>query len=97
MLCLQSCVIFEPVQKETNEPMVVCYVPNMDIVKAGLYVIVKVFSVVGSFRHFVGHLPNGPDHEDDNEIKILKPFRQINHGFAFPDVDDLAASKKSDI
>ena len=38
----------------TNEPVAVWYAPDVDIVRAGLYVIVKVFFVVGSFRHFIG-------------------------------------------
>ena len=54
-------------------------------------------SVVGSFRHFVGLLLNGPDDEDDYEIKILKRSKQINYGFVFPDIDDLPTAKKSDI
>ena len=69
----------------------------MDIVKAGLYVIVKVFSVVGSFKHFIGLLLSGPDDEDDYEIEILKQCKQINHDFVFADVDDLATAEKSDI
>ena len=56
-----------------------------------------MFSVVGSFRHFVRLLLNGPDDEDDYEIKILEWSLQINHGFVFPDVDDLAPAKKSDM
>ena len=81
----------------TNEPVAVWYAPDVDIVKAGLYVIVKVFSVVGSFRHFFRLLLNGPDDEDDFDIEILKRSKQINHGFVFPDVDHLATAKKSDI
>ena len=50
----------------------------MDIVKAaGLYVIAKVFSVDGSFRHFIGLLLTGHDDEDDYEIEILKRSKQI--------------------
>ena len=56
-----------------------------------------MFSVVGSFKNFVGLLLNGPDDEDFYEIKILKWSKQINHGFVFPDVDDLATAKKSDL
>ena len=56
-----------------------------------------VFSVVGSFRHFIGLPLKGPDDEDDYEIAILKRSKQINHDFAFPDVDDLATARKSDI
>ena len=97
MLCLHSCGTFEPVQRGTNEPVAVWYAPDVDIVKTGLYVIVKVFSVVGSFRQFVRLLLNGPDDEDDYEIEILKRSKQINHGFVFPDVDHLATAKKSDI
>ena len=52
--------------------MAVWYAPDVGIVNAGLYVIVKVFSVVGSFRHFVGLLLSGPDDEDHYEIEILK-------------------------
>ena len=59
-------------QRGTNEPVAVWYGPDVDIVKAGLYVIVKVFSVVGRFRLFVGLLLSGPDDEDDYEIEILK-------------------------
>ena len=55
-----------------------------------------MFSVVGSFRHFVRLLLNGPDDEDDYEIEILKRSKQINHGFVFPDVDHLATAKKSE-
>ena len=84
-------------QRGTIEPVAVWYAPDVDIVKAGLYVIIKVFSVVGSFRHFVRLLLNGPDDEDDFEIEILKRSKQINHGFVFPDVDHLATAKKSDI
>ena len=65
MLSLLSCGIFEPVQRGTNEPVAVWYALDVDMVKAGLYVIVKVFSVVGSFRHFIGLLFGGPDDEDD--------------------------------
>ena len=71
--------------------------PDVDIVEAGRYVIVKVFSVDGNFRHFVGLLLNGPDEEDDYEIKFLKRSKQIKNGFVFPDVDDLATAIKSDI
>ena len=63
------------------------------IVKADLYVIVKVFFVVGSFRHNIGLLLIGPDDKDDYEIEILKRSKQINHDFVFPDVDDLATAK----
>ena len=77
-------------QRGTNEPVVVWHAPDVDIVKAGLYIIVKVFSVVGSFRHFVGLLLTGPDDEDDYEIEILKRSKQVNHDFVFSDVDDLA-------
>ena len=56
-----------------------------------------MFSVVGSFKHFVGLLLNGPDDENDYEIEILKRSKQINHGFIYPDVDHLATVKKSDI
>ena len=59
-------------QRGTNELVAVWYTPDVDIVKAGLYVIVKVFSVVMSFRNFVGLLLSGPDVEDDYEIEILK-------------------------
>ena len=97
MLCLHSCGTFEPVQRGTNEPVAVWYAPDVDIVKAGPYVIFKVFSVVGSFRHFVRLLLNGPDDEDDYEIEILKRSEQINHGFAFLDVDHMATAKKSDV
>ena len=62
MLYLHSCGTFEPVA--------VWYAPAVDIVKASLYFIVKVFSVVGSFRHFVRLLLNGSDDEDDYEIEI---------------------------
>ena len=72
MLSLHSCGTFEPVQRGTNEPVAVWCALAVDIVKAGLYVIVEVFSVVGSFRHFVELLLNGPDDEDDYEIEILK-------------------------
>ena len=84
-------------QRRTNEPVAVWYAPDEDIVKAGIYVIVKVLSVGGSFRHFVRLLLNGPDDEDNYEIEILKRSKQINHGFVFPDVDHLAPAKKSDI
>ena len=94
MLCLLSCGIFEPVQRGTNEPVAVWYALDVDIVKVGLYVIVKVFSIVGSFRHFIGLLLNGPDGEDDYEIEILKQSKQINHNFVVPDVDDLALLRK---
>ena len=87
MLCQHTCGTFEPVQRGTNEPVAVWCAPDVDIVKAGLYVIVKVFSVVGSFRHFVRLLLNGPNDKDDCEIEILKRSKQINHGFVFPDVD----------
>ena len=40
MLCLHSCGTFEPVQRETNEPVAVWYAPDVDNIKAGLYVIV---------------------------------------------------------
>ena len=90
MLSLLSCGTFEPEQRGTNEPVVVWYAPDVDIIKAGLYVTVKVFSVVGSFRHFIGLLLSGPDDEDDYEIEILKRSKKINHDFVFPDVDDLA-------
>ena len=59
-------------QRGTNEPVAVWYALHVDIVKAGLYVFVKVFSVVGSFRHFIGLLLSGSDGEDDYEIEILK-------------------------
>ena len=52
-------------QRGTNEPVAVWNALDVDIVKAGLYVIVLVFSVVGSFRHFIGLLLSGPDDEDD--------------------------------
>ena len=97
MLRLRSCGTFEPVQRGTNEPVAVWYAPDVDIVKAGLYVIVTVFSVVGSFRHFIGLLLSSPDDEDDYESEILKRSKQINHDFVFPDVDNLATAKKSDI
>ena len=84
-------------QRGTNEPVAVWCAPDVDIVKAGLYVIVKVFSVVGSFRQFVRLLLNGPNDEDDCEIEILKRSKQINHSCVFPDVDHLATAKKSDI
>ena len=42
----------------------------MDVVEAGRYAIVKVFSVNGSFKPFVGLLLNGPDGEDDYEITV---------------------------
>ena len=64
---------------------------------AGRYVIVKVFSVDGSFRHFVGLLLNGPDDEDNHEIRFLKRSKQIKNGFVFPDVDNRATAKKSDM
>ena len=83
-------------QRGTNEPVAVWYAPDVDIVKAGLYVIVKVFSEIGSFRHFVRLLLNGPDDEDDYEIE-KNGSKQINHGFVFPDIDHLATAKKSDI
>ena len=97
MLHLHGCGTFEPMQRGSNEPVAVWYAPDADIVKAGLYVIDKVFFVIGSFRHFVGLLLNGIDDKDDNEIKLLKRSKQLNHGFSFPDVDDLATVKKSDI
>ena len=81
----------------SDEPVAVWHAPDVDIVKAGLYVIVKLFSVVGSFWRFVGLLLNGPDDKDDYEIEILKRFKQINRDLVFPDVDDLAIAKKSDI
>ena len=84
-------------QRETNEPVAVWYTPDVDIIKTSLYVTVKVFSVVGSFRHFVRLLLNGRDDEDDYEIEFLKRSKQINHGFVFPDVDHLATATKSDI
>ena len=52
-----------------------------------------MFSVVGSFSPFVGLLLNGPDDKDDYEIKIL----EWSHGFVFPEVDNLATAKKSDM
>ena len=64
-------------QRGTNETEAVWYAPDVDIVKAGLYVIVKVFSVVLSFRHFVGLLLSGPDDENDFDIEILKRSKQI--------------------
>ena len=70
MLYLHSCGTFEL--------MAVWYAPAVDIVKVGLYVIVTVFSAVGSFRHFIGLLLNGLDDEDDYEIEILKRSKQIN-------------------
>ena len=63
---------FEPAQRGTDEPEAVWYAPDVDIVKAGLYVIVKVFSVVGNFKNFVGLLLSDPDDEDDYKIEILK-------------------------
>ena len=83
MLSLHSCGTFEQRQRGTNEPVAVWCAPDVDIVK--------------SFRHFVGLLCNGPDDEDDYEIKILKLSKQINHSFFFPDVDDQATAKKSNI
>ena len=59
-------------QRGTNEPVEVWYAPDVDIVKAGFYVIFKVFSAVRSFRHFVGLLLSGPDDANDYEIEILR-------------------------
>ena len=69
----------------------------MDIVEAGRYVIVTVFSVDGSFIHLVELLFNDRDDEDDYEIRFLKRSKQIKDGFVLPYVYDLATAKKSDL
>ena len=70
---------------------------NPEIIEAGRYVIVKMFPVDGSFKHFVGLLLDGPDEEGDFEIKFMKRSNRIKDGCIFPEVDDLATAKKSDI
>ena len=64
-------------QKGTNEPVAVWYAPDVDIVKAGFHVIVKVFSVVGSFRHLIGLLLSGPDDEHDYETEISNGLSRL--------------------
>ena len=65
--------------------------------KVGDFVVVRVLSVGGDCKLFVGKLLSGPDEEQDFEISYLERSRKIKYGFNFPQVEDLASISVNDI
>ena len=61
------------------------------------YVVVKVYGEKMTFRFFVAEILSGPDEDGDYEVKFMKSSSKIKQGFFFPEDEDLASAKRSDI
>ena len=55
------------------------------MIEAGCYCIVNVYSNYGKFKMLVELVLRGPDDDDDFEVKFLKRFNKLGNGFVFPD------------
>ena len=49
------------------------------------------------FRFFVAEILSGLDEEGDYEDKFMKSSSKIKQGFYFPEDEDFASAKRSDI
>lgn len=70
---------------------------TQNIAEVGSYAIIKVFSNDDNYKMFAGLLVDGPDEDNDFEVKFLKRSEKITNGFVFPDVDDIASVHRQDI
>ena len=61
------------------------------------YVVVKVYGEKMTFWLFVAEILSGPDEDRDYEVKFMKSSSIIKQGFYFPEDEDLASAKRSDI
>ena len=69
----------------------------LNVVKIGAYLIVKVFTHGIRYHHFIGVITYGPDEDEGFKVKYAKRFQKITAAFWFPEVEDLASVKGSDI
>ena len=55
------------------------------IIEAGCYCIVHVYSSYRKFKMLVALVLRGPNDDDDFEVKFLKRFNELGNGFVYPD------------
>jgi len=55
------------------------------IIEAGCYCIVHVYSNYGKLKMLVELVLRGPDDDDGFEVKCLKRFNKLGNGFVYPD------------
>ena len=63
------------------------------IIEAGCYCTIKVYSSDGKFKLIVEVVLRGPGDYGDFEVNFLKRSNNIRNEFVFPDRDDIAFAK----
>ena len=65
--------------------------------EVGDFVVVKVYSLDDNCKNFIAHILDGPDEDRDFEVKFMTRSQKIKNAFQFPEIDDLASIRLTDI
>ena len=67
------------------------------MVQAGTFAVAKVYWTSKNFKNFIAKIIDGPDEDNDYEVKFLKRLLKVKDGFMFPEVEELALVSQDDI
>ena len=67
------------------------------ILPTGTFVVAKIYSASQNFKKFIARIVDGPDKENDYEVKFLKRSLKVKDGFIFPEIKELASISHDDI